>query len=177
MDKPLVNRVAKSGILTLNLQDFYPDVEIVVFDVKDYLFKELILRENDFRTAVDAYDWPSLQGKHLVVTCSSDAIIPMWAYMLVAVSATNHAISVFTGTVEQFLSLNMIDSIDAGWNDENYRDKRVILKGCSDKSVPPGVYLHMSARLQPLVKSIMYGEPCSTVPIYKAPKSNIAPKP
>jgi len=166
MDKPLVNRVANSGIITINLEDYFPKDEIVVFDIKDYLFKELILKEKDFRLALKEFDWQSLQGKILLIYCSSDAIIPVWAYMLVASYASPVASEVFQGTTEEFLKTHYVKALDT--IDLNaLQNQRVVIKGCSHKPVPPSAYANLTNLLQPVVRSIMYGEPCSTVPIYK----------
>lgn len=168
-DMELVNKVAASGLITIKLEDFFPTEEVVVFDLKDYLFMELILKEKDFRAALKEHDWTQYEGKQLVITCSADAIIPVWAYMLVTVYATPHAAGVFQGTSEEFYksafstALRTIEGAD-------YEDKRVVIKGCSDKPVPPSAYVELTHKLRPHAKSIMYGEPCSTVPIYKKPR-------
>ena len=169
MDKPLVNRVASSGLITLKLEEFFPTQEVVNFDLKDYLFMELILKEKDFRAALKAYDWSQCQDKVLLVNCSTDAIIPVWAYMLIAASAAPYAYDVFQGTKDDFYRsyfLRQIDQLDM----EQYQDKRMVIKGCSDHPVPPAAYLEITRRLQPVAKSIMFGEPCSTVPVYKRPR-------
>ena len=168
-DKPLVNRVAASGLITLNLEDFFPKEELVTFDLKDYLYMELILKEKDFRAALKEHDWEQYKGKNLVVFCSADAIIPVWAYMLVTVYATPFAKNVFQGTPEEFYKMafqNALTELD----EEKYTDKRIVIKGCGDKPVPPSAYVELTRKLQPHARSIMYGEPCSTVPIYKKKK-------
>lgn len=167
--KPLVNRVAQSGLITLKLEEFFPQEEICSFDLKDYLFRELILREKDFRAALKEHDWSQYEGKNLAIHCSADAIIPMWAYMLVTVYAEPIAKRVFQGSPEgliEFAFLEKIGAIDFS----NYEDKRVIVKGCADKPVPPFAYAELTKKLRPVAKSIMFGEPCSTVPIYKKKK-------
>lgn len=169
MDKPLVNRVANSGLITLNLEEYFPSHKIVTFDIKDYLFKEFILKEKDFREALNDYDWSQCQGKVLLVRCSTDAIIPIWAYMLVAAAAAPFATDIFQGTQEDYYRsyfLRALEKLDM----EQYQDKRLVIKGCSHRPVPPAAYLEVTRRLQPVVKSIMFGEPCSTVPVYKQPK-------
>lgn len=168
-DAPLVNRVAASGLITIDLTDYLPQGDIAVFDLKDYLFREMILREKDFREAVAAHDWSAYQGKTLLVYCSSDAIIPMWAYMLVATQAVPHVKDIFQGDEEAYAHhylYQQLSQID--WN--QYTDQRIVIKGCGDRPVPPGAYLEMTRRLVPVAKSVMYGEPCSTVPIYKRKK-------
>ena len=126
----------------------------------------MILKEKDFRAAVKEHDWAQYQDKTLLVYCSNDAIIPVWAYMLVAAAAAPHAHDVFQGTPEAYYRsffLRRLDALDI----EQYRDQRLVIKGCSDHPVPPAAYLEITRKLQPLAKSIMYGEPCSTVPVYK----------
>ena len=166
METPLVNRVANSGIITLNLEDHFPDNEIVVFDIKDYLFKELILKEKDFRAAIREYDWSEIQNKILLVHCSNDSIIPVWAYMLVGSAATPFAAEVFQGTQSEFLKAHYNKVIDKLAIDD-FENQRIVIKGCSNKPVPPSAYTDLTSKLLPTVRSIMYGEPCSTVPIYK----------
>lgn len=169
-EQPLVNRVANSGLITLNLEDFYPKAPIVHFDLKDYLFMELILKEKDFRAALNEHDWTQYEGKHLLVYCSTDAIIPVWAFMLVAAHATPYAAGIFQGTQEAFL-ISAYKQALAAVNGADYREKRVVIKGCSNKPVPPAAYLELTRILQPYAQSIMYGEPCSTVPIFKRPRA------
>ncbi|MEZ4953276.1 MAG: DUF2480 family protein [Saprospiraceae bacterium] len=166
VDKPLVNRVAASGLITLNLEDFFPPEELVTFDLKGYLFMELILKEKDFRAALAEHDWQQYEGKNLAVFCSADAIIPVWAYMLVAAYAAPYAKNIFQGTAEEFYKMAFQRAID-GVDEKKYEDQRIVIKGCSDKPVPPSAYVELTRKLQPYAKSIMYGEPCSTVPIFK----------
>ena len=168
-DTPLVNRVAKSGLITLNLEDFYPDNPITVFDIKDYLFKEMILKEKDFRKALKEHDWSQYSGKDLLVYCSTDAIVPVWAYMLIVRYAEPHASNIFQFTPEEYYThmfYRALEDFDAS----AYEDALIVVKGCGDKTVPPGAYMELTRKLQPYAKSIMYGEPCSTVPIYKKPR-------
>ncbi|MFK7935868.1 MAG: DUF2480 family protein [Saprospiraceae bacterium] len=168
-NKPLVNRVASSGLITLNLEEYFPAAPVAVFDLKDYLFMELILKEKDFRAALAEHDWSQYAGKHLVVTCTADAIIPVWAYMLVSVYAQPVAESVFQGTEEEFYKIAFARALDV-IEGSDYADKRIVIKGCSDKPVPPAAYVELTNKLRPYAKTIMYGEPCSTVPIYKKPR-------
>lgn len=166
MDKPLINRVANSGIQVLNLESYYPQQEIVDFDLKPFLFKELILKEKDFRAALKELDWSEYQDKIVLIFNSNDAIIPVWAYMLVSTYLEGNAHSVFQGSKEEYLKVhysNAIENIPA----KDYIDARVVIKGCSNKPVPPFAYAAVTHKLKPVVRSIMYGEPCSTVPIFK----------
>lgn len=167
--QPLVNRVAASGLITIRLEDFFPSTDLVPFDLKDYLFKELLLKEKDFRAALKAHDWSQYDDKVLLVYCSTDAIIPQWAFMLVAAAAAPHAIDVFQGQTADYYRtyyLRRLDQLDM----EQYRDQRIVIKGCSEHPVPVAAYVELTRKLQPLARSIMYGEPCSTVPVYKRPR-------
>jgi len=162
----IVNKVAESGIITLDPAEFLPKQEVVSFDLKPFLFREMILREKDYRAALPQHDWQQYAGKHVAVYCSADAIIPAWAWMLAAVNLKPFAASVFFGTEEEMTRHLMLASIAAIPTDE-YTDKRVVIKGCGDVPVPDAAYLALTSHLQPVVKSLMYGEPCSTVPVYK----------
>ncbi|MBX2892514.1 MAG: DUF2480 family protein [Saprospiraceae bacterium] len=166
LEQPLVNRVAQSGLLTIDLEELYPTGEIVPFDLKDYLFMGLILKEKDFREALKAHDWSQYEGKNLAVFCSADAIIPMWAYMLVATHAATFASDVALTTPDLFAETAFLRKL-ATLNMDDYAGKRIVVKGCSDKPVPPSAYMEITRRLQPVAQSIMFGEPCSTVPVYK----------
>ena len=164
--EPIVNKVAESGIISLDLETYFSKESIMVFDLKDYLFMGLILKEKDFRAALLTTDWNAFSGKHVAITCTADAIIPMWANMLVAVYLTPVALSVHFGTeayVKEQLLLNALASI----NPSDYTDQRVVVKGCGEDPVPASAYVKITSLLRPYAKSIMYGEPCSTVPLYK----------
>jgi len=131
-NKPLVNRVAASGLITINLEDFFPTKEVVVFDIKDYLYMELMLKEKDFRTALKAHDWEQYSDKHLLVYCSTDAIVPVWAFMLVTAYATPHALSVFNGEAASFYQ-QFFNTALAEFNAEQYDGQRIVIKGCSNR--------------------------------------------
>ncbi len=169
-DKPLVNRVAQSSLITLNLEEFFPEQEVLAFDLKPYLFKELILKEKDFRQALKAHDWSQYQDKILLCFCSSDAIIPVWAYMLVCAHANAFATDVFQGNETDFYKAHYKQVI-ATIEPTQYKDKRIVIKGCSNKPVPPAAYVELTKKLNTAgAQSIMYGEACSTVPIFKRPR-------
>ena len=172
-DTILINRVAQSGLITLDLETFYPEGDVVAFDLKDYLFMEMILKEKDFREALKAHDWTQYEGKNLAVFCSADAIIPMWAYMLVTTYAAPYASDVVQSTPENLPEIVLLKKI-AALDLEPYRDKRMIIKGCSERPVQPSAYLEITRRLQPVALSIMFGEACSTVPVYKKAKETAA---
>lgn len=165
----IVNRVANSGLITLNLENYFPKAEIASFDLKGFLFMEMILKEKDFRAALKEHDWAQYEGKILTVFCSADAIIPVWAYMLVTTYAEPFAADIFQGTTEEYLKANYREVLkDIPYSD--YEGKRIVIKGCSNKPVPPAAYLELTRQLRPFAQSIMYGEPCSTVPIFKRPR-------
>jgi len=166
MSDPIINKVAESSLTTLNLEDYYPTDEIALFDLKPFLFMELILKEKDFRQALQQLDWAPYTGKTVAVTCSADAIIPVWAYMLVASYLEPIAKEVVMGdeaTAIRQLFIKNINNIDTA----TFEDKRVVIKGCGDQPIGDYAYMEITKKLRPVVKSIMYGEPCSTVPVYK----------
>ena len=162
----ITNKVAESGIISLDLEEYYPKGPIKIFDLKDHLFMGLILKEKDFRAALQSINREEYKDAHVAITCSADAIIPMWANMLVASSLQPFAKSVSFSNEPQLkeqLLLNNISKIDGAV----YNDKRVVVKGCGEIHIPESAYVAITNILRPFAKSIMYGEPCSTVPIYK----------
>ena len=166
MSEEIVNKVAQSALLTLDLADWYPKEEIVLFDLKPHLFMETILKEKEFRSALQQIDWTNYRDKIVAVTCTADAIIPLWAYMLLAIQLEPVAKEVVMGDRDAALQqvfLSRIAAIDA----QEYIDKRVIVKGCGDLPIGGYAYMEIAKRLRPVVKSIMYGEACSNVPVYK----------
>lgn len=166
MSEPIINKVAASGLITINPEDYFPREEMTVFDLKDYLFMGLILKEKDFREALKAQDWEPYRGKHVAITCSADAIIPVWAYMLVASYLEPVAKEIILGDERELhrrLFMKNLSTIDPS----QYADKRIVVKGCGETPIENYVYLEITRLLRPVAKSIMYGEPCSTVPIYK----------
>jgi hypothetical protein len=162
----IMNRVEASGLVTLDLEDFYPKETIRIFDLKNYLFRGLIIKEKDFREALKNTNWTEFENCNVAVTCSTDAIIPVWAYMLVGIYLQPVAKNIVLGDKEKLIEtiiMSNISAIDAN----GYFDKRVVVKGCGEVKIPDSAYLGITAKLQPFAKSIMYGEPCSTVPVYK----------
>lgn len=160
------NKVLNSGLITLDLETLYHPGERLVFDIKPLLFREMILKEKDFRDYIKNHDWSQYQGKNIAFMCSTDAIVPTWAYMLLARAIQPFANRYVFGdlpALENTLFYDAISKIDL----EELRDKRVIVKGCSDLNVPVSAYVEVTNKLLPVVKSIMYGEACSNVPIYK----------
>jgi hypothetical protein len=166
MENVIINKVAESALTSIDLEEYYPKGETAVFDLKDHLFMGLILKEKDFRAALQTYDWEQFRDKIVAITCSADAIIPMWAYMLVASNLQPVAKEVMFGEEKNILNNLLLRNI-ATINGEDYRDKRVVVKGCGDVAIPEAAYVEITNRLRPFVKSIMYGEPCSTVPNFK----------
>ncbi len=165
----LVNRIANSGLITLNLEDHYPTEVLSSIDIKQYLFKELILKEKDFRSALKEIDWSQYQNHVLLIHCSTDAIIPVWAYMLISTLAAPYVKEVYQGTESAYLR-DYYEKILRSKEYSEYTQARIVIKGCSNKPVPASAYSTLASLLQPHAQSIMYGEPCSTVPIFKRPR-------
>lgn len=166
MSEAIVNKVSESGLITLDLEQYYPREEVVLYDLKDYLFMGLVLKEKDFRESLKNLDWEVYKDKYVGVTCSADAIIPPWAYMLAASYLQPIAKDVIMGDekeVHRTIFLKNIQGIDAN----EFTGQRVVVKGCGDTPIGEFAYMEITKLLRPVVKTIMYGEPCSTVPIYK----------
>ena len=170
MAEEIVNRVAQSKLVTFNLEDYYPEGRRVSFDISDWLQDGFVLREKEFRQQAKDYNWQELQGAYVALTCSTDAIVPAWAYMLVSTYLDNVAKKTVIGDLEMLetvLYSEIIDKLDVS----ELKDQPVIVKGCSRKPVPKNAYVLLVNKLQPVVKSLMYGEACSSVPLYKKPKN------
>jgi len=170
MSDVLVNKIAESGLITLRPEDWVQRIKPAVIDIKDFLFMELILKEKDFREMMKVHDWAQYKDQPLCVFCSTDAIIPSWAFMLISTNAIPFTQDIFFGTPDQRISrqlLNHIHQLDV----TQYKAQRVIIKGCSEEiAIGPEIYMALTNKLGPVVKSLMFGEPCSTVPVYKRPK-------
>ena len=170
MSDAIVNKVSESGLITLDLEQYYPRDTVALFDLKDYLFMGLILKEKDFREALKNLDWDAYRNKYVGVTCSADAIIPPWAYMLAAAYLQPVAKDVIMGDekeVHKTIFLKNIQGIDVN----EFTGQRVVVKGCGETPIGEFAYMENTKRLRPVAKTIMYGEPCSTVPIYKKPQT------
>lgn len=166
MKDEIINRVANSKLITLDLEDYYPEGKRIVFDIKDWLYEGFVLREKEFRQKAKEYDWAIHQDQYIALTCSTDAIIPAWAYILLTTALQPHAKQIIVGDLEQLESSiyqNIINNLDVS----EYQNKPIIIKGCSNKPVPNNAYLQLTSKLMPVAKSIMYGEACSSVPLYK----------
>ena len=166
MEAPIVNRVSESGLITLDLGMFLPGEAPLAFDLAEHLFMGMILREKDFRDAMAGWAWGGYMDRYVAVHCSADAIIPSWAYMLVASRLSGIARDVYQGTpaeMEKYLVMRSIDAMDL----RPYVDHRVVVKGCGDRETGAYAFLEVTRKLRPVVRSLMYGEPCSTVPVYK----------
>ncbi len=167
MADEIINRVANNqNLITFDLEDYYPEGERILFDIKDWLFEGLILREKDFRKHAADHNWAQYQDKYVALTCSTDAIIPGWAYLLLTSSLIPYTKKVVVGSLEileTILYNEIINDLDVS----EYQDKLLIIKGCANKPVPEGAYISLIQKLQPIAKSIMYGEACSSVPLYK----------
>ena len=170
MAEEILNRVAQSKLVTFNLEDFYPEGERKVFDLSQWLHEGFVLREAQFREEAKAYDWSQYRDAYVALGCSTDAIVPAWAYMLISSYLQPFAKKVVVGSLEELeshLYMNIIENLDVS----DLADQPVIVKGCSHKSVPKNAYIFLINKLQPVVKSLMYGEACSSVPLYKKPKN------
>ena len=166
MEKDIINRVANSKLVTIDLEDFYPEGKRFTIDLKDWLYEGLVLREKEFRQKVKDHDWSQYQDNYIAITCSTDAIIPAWAFMLLSVELDPFAKKTLLGSLEN-LETSLYQDIISALDTDVYKDKPVIVKGCSKKPVPKNAYIMLTAKLKPIAKSIMYGEACSFVPLYK----------
>jgi len=170
MSEVFVNKVAESGLITIDLAEYLPNEDFRVFDLKDHLFMGLILKEKDFREALKNLDLEPYRDKWVAITCTADAIIPMWANMLVASQLQPVAKEVIFGTEKELVN-HIISAKIAKMDAQPFQDQKIVVKGCGDQPIPESAYVAITNKLRPFAKSIMYGEPCSTVPIYKKPKS------
>ncbi|NNC96099.1 MAG: DUF2480 family protein [Chitinophagales bacterium] len=167
LEKEPVNKVSRKDILTIDLESFLPgDTQIAVFDIKDYLYKKLILKEKEFRAAMKSHMWDQYHGKYLCITCSSDAVIPLWAYMLIASCGNEHSESVYYTDEKNAYNWIILEKISK-LQVEDFENRRVIVKGCSNKALDPSVYIAITNKLQPVVRSLQFGEACSMVPVFK----------
>lgn len=165
----IVNKVKQSKLETIDLEKFAEGITIKELDLKHFLFHEMILKEKEFREQMNEHDWSAYDDAYLAVYCSTDAIIPKWAFMLVVQHAENHARDVYFGTREEALKQLFRDKLDlVNWSD--YEGRFVLLKGCSKMDVPADVYMYATKKLLPHVQKLMYGEACSNVPVYKKPR-------
>lgn len=166
MADEIVNKVALSSLETIDLEKFYPEGDLVAFDLKDHLFMGLILKEKEYRENLKNMDWSTYEDKNVFITCTADAIIPLWAYMLAVSYLEPIARNVLAGSrsfLQEVLFLRNLSTIDPA----KYQGKRIVIKGCGEKEIPPSAYAEITKILRPVAASIMYGEPCSTVPVYK----------
>ncbi len=162
----IINRVANSKLVTFNLEDLYPKGERVAFDISKWLLEGIVLRENDFREKANAHDWSQYQDKYVALYCSTDAIVPGWAYLLLSLHLSPCASKVVVGSLEELESIlfaEILQNLDVS----EFKDKPVIIKGCAHKPIPQNAYVLLAQKLQPVAKSIMYGEACSSVPLFK----------
>ena len=172
MSDTLVNRIANSGLITLRPEEWIPVTETAPFDLKDFLFKGLILKEQEFRESMKTHNWEQYRDKVLCVFCSVDAIVPSWAFMLVAANASEKASDIFYGTPQQWTTSQILSHID-NMDSTQFTDQKVIIKGCSDDAyIGPEIYVALTHKLVPVVKTLMFGEPCSTVPVFKRRKES-----
>ncbi|MBT0606970.1 DUF2480 family protein [Aequorivita echinoideorum] len=166
MSEEIINRVANSKLITFDLESYYPNGERVAFDISGWLMEGIVLRESDFREKANAHNWEQYQNKYVALHCSTDAIVPGWAYMLLSLHLSPYAKKISVGTLEEMESIlfaEILQKIDFS----QYEGKPIIIKGCSHKPVPNNAYVMAAQKLQPFAKSIMYGEACSSVPLFK----------
>ncbi len=166
MEDGIINRVTNSKLVVVNLEDYYPKGNRTVLDIKDWLYEELVLREIDFRDKVKNHDWSQYQNDFVALTCTSDAIVPAWAFMLLTMQLQPYAKKVVVGSLEQ-LETSIYQDVIQDLNVSEFEDKSLIIKGCTNMPVPANAYILLSQKLRPIAKSIMYGEACSSVPLYK----------
>lgn len=169
MADEIINRVAQSKLVVIDLEDYYPQGKRVQFDIKDWLFEGFVLKEKEFRLHVKEHDWSQYQNHYVALVCSTDAIIPVWAYMLITIELASYSKKTIIGdlnTLETSIYQDIIKDLDLNL----YQDKPIIIKGCSNKPVPDNAYILLSEVLTPVAKSIMYGEACSSVPLFKKKK-------
>lgn len=162
----IVNRVANSKLVTFNLEDIYPKGERVAFDISQWLLEGIVLRESDFREQAKQHDWSQYQDKFVALFCSTDAIVPGWAYLLLSLHLAPFVKKVTVGSLDELESIlfaELLQNLDVS----EYTDKPVIIKGCAHKPIPQNAYVLLAQKLQPVAKSIMYGEACSSVPLFK----------
>jgi hypothetical protein len=164
----IINKVAQSGIITIDLEEFYDEAPRVLFDIKPLLFQELILKEKDFRAYIKTHEWGIYKDKYIALTCSADAIVPTWAYMLLTLSLQPFAKKIVFGNLETLETVLFQEKINM-FDITPYKDARIVIKGCGNKPIPISAYVALTEKIKPVAKSIMYGEPCSTVPLYKQP--------
>ncbi len=166
MEETIINKVANSNILTFNLEDYYPDRDITEMDIKPFLYMEMILKEKEFREMIKNYDWKKYENQIVIIGCSVEAIIPTWAYMIIAATLNEVNALSFYGSKTSFLEAHyfkVLNELDY----EGYKDRNVVIKGCGDKNIPISAYMLASQKLSLYVKKLFYGEPCSTVPVWR----------
>lgn len=165
-EKIIINKVASSGLVSLDLEDYYHHGQRVVYDLKDNLFMGQILREKDFREFLKNHDWSQYQNQNVAIICSEEAIIPTWAYMLLGVYLEPFAHCFVFGDLLA-LETKLFDDAIANINPQDYIGQKIVIKGCSKWPVPTSAYVEIIRKLKPYAQSLMFGEPCSTVPLFK----------
>lgn len=166
MADEIINKVSNSKLITLDLEELYPEGERVLFDIKDWLFDQIILKEKDFRASVKSHDWSRYENTYVALTCSVDAIIPSWAYLLLSSELAPYSKKIVVGNLE-LLETSLFQDIIQNLSIESFKEKPIIIKGCAQKPIPASAFSMLIHKLQPIAKSIMYGEACSTVPLFK----------
>jgi len=160
------NRVANSSLITFDLEELYPDGPRILLDIKEWLYEGLLLKEKEFRATLTSHDWSRYKGAYVAITCSTDAIVPAWAYMLITINLQPYSQGIVLGNLEQ-LETSIYQEIIGNLDLSLYKDKSIIIKGCSNRPVPTNAYLMLTAKMRTVAKSVMYGEACSSVPLFK----------
>ncbi|MCB0464486.1 MAG: DUF2480 family protein [Aequorivita sp.] len=166
MSEEIINRVANSKLVTFDLEEIYPKGERVSFDISQWLMEGIVLRESEFREKAKQNDWSQYQEKFVALFCSTDAIVPGWAYLLLSLHLAPFAKKVTVGSLEELESIlfaELLQNLDVS----EFEDKAIIIKGCAHRPIPQNAYVLLAQKLQPIAKSIMYGEACSSVPLFK----------
>ena len=169
MAEEIINKVASSKLITIDLEDYYPQGKRVVIDIKEWLFQELILKEKDFRLSVKEHNWSQYQNSYVALICSTDAIIPSWAYLLITTNLAPFTKKIIVGSLSE-LETAIFQDVISVLPIEEYKNKPIIIKGCSEKDIPETAYVQLVSKLIPVATSVMYGEACSTVPLFKSKK-------
>ena len=166
MSEEIINKVSNSKLTTIDLEELYPKGERILFDIKDWLFDELILKEKDFRASVKSHDWSRYNNTYVALNCSVEAIIPSWAYLLLSSELASYAKKIVVGNLE-LLETSLFQDIIQNLNIDPFKGRPIIIKGCAKKPIPPSAFSMLIHKIQPIAKTIMYGEACSTVPLFK----------
>ena len=166
MSDEIINRVSNSDLITIDLSDYAPKETITILDIKDFLFEGIFLKEKEFRTSLKEFDFSAYTNKTVALNCSTDAIVPMWAFMLITSYLNNIASEIHFGTKEEVFQKKFSENIDS-FDASEFEGKKVIVKGCGQIPLTEALYIAITKKLQNTVNSLMFGEACSAVPVFK----------